>query len=241
MSINKPEEHVDKKNRCGQCQWFASGYDKKNCANLRQVEVDETACIEFTKALPDPYSHFDINDKYIATIKGKIETIEKELDFPKLSVELQSYMVFALKVDFSPGTTQDLGSMDGFLRWLINIRPRVTSIHFQIIQSKRDFNKAQAHAETWLFAKYEMYRSLKPEANKTLMLQRLFPKMIETEESITALLKAVTQLEQLLQSTEFTVRSIFQYSERLWFSQENWSKSNQGSSSELKSNKRTVY
>lgn len=219
---NYPKVHPNAKTGtmvCGQCQWFASGFNGSNCQKVREVQIDTPACVEFKAYMEDQF-HDVIDDKYIHGIRESMRGNRFKLNEQSILDELRVYNLDHDLMKFSHGSTQDLENVSTALRKIVAYRARVSSIYTALIDLQHDLDEAMSQASLWLYSKYPLIRDLKNETLRKAAFDRLLPEQIFISKSISKILATSKYIDEKLDSNERALGKILSSAEKLWFSKE---------------------
>jgi hypothetical protein len=217
-----PPEHPEAEARslvCGSCQWFMSGFNGQNCQVTRSVELTTKACREYTLPLNDPLNVL-VFDKYIIGVRTELSNPKYNVD-KNIVVELKTYVEEnANLLKFSFGSKQDLEGIATFLRRIVALRSRVSTIYTSLVDIKHDFEEVVEYANVWLFSKYAIFRELKNETARKLAFNRILPEMIVVRKNISKAITIAQYVDERLDANERTLGKILSSAEKLWFSKE---------------------
>jgi hypothetical protein len=203
---------------CGRCQWLNSGFNGQNCFLSRQVELTTPACIEFTERLKDPF-HEILRDKYILGIREALKTRKYNLN-ESLVDELRGYIVEDNLSDLNYGDSKDIVRLSRILGEIISHRGRVTTIYTQALETKYDMEEMSDQISLWLYSKYAVIRELKNEVQRKAAENRLLPELMPIRKNLHKVLDLAAHLDNRLDATERTIRTILDSTEKLWYSKE---------------------
>jgi len=216
-----PKVHPEAASRgwvCGQCQWFASGYNQ-TCEKLRAVEIDTPACIEFTAYLED-YYHEIIDDKYIHGLRAALRGNRFKINETALLEELKQYNIDVDLAVNKLGTLQDMEAITGAIKTIVGYRSRVVAIYTSLLDLQHDMEEMMSHASLWLYSKYETMRDLKNEGMRQAAFDRLLPEKIAIQKNISKLVATAKYMDEKLDSNERALGKILSAAEKMWFSRE---------------------
>lgn len=216
-----PPTHAEaesKQLKCGSCQWFGSGFNGQTCFAARQVELETPACIEYVSKLKDPF-HEITRDKYINAIRDALKTRKFNLS-DTLIDELRGYVVGDNLANLNFGDSKDIMRMSQILADIVRHRARVTTIYTQAMETKHDLEEMSDHISLWLYSKYAVVRELKNEVQRKAAENRLLPELMPIRKNLHKVLDLAAHLDNRLDATERTVRTILDSMEKLWYSRE---------------------
>jgi len=204
---------------CGSCQWFSAGFNGQTCQITRNVELITKACQEYTLPLNDPFKPM-IFDKYIMGIRA-------ELNNPKYNIEVGIVQELKKYVEensnllkFQFGSKQDMEGITSFLKRVVALRSRVSTLYTGLVDIKHDFDELVEYATVWLFSKYQIFRDLKNEASRKTAFNRILPELVVIRKNITKATTIAQYVDERIDANERTLGKILSSSEKLWFSKD---------------------
>ena len=201
---------------CGTCQWFAVGYNGQSCRKLRNVDISDEACIEYTELLDDPYQEI-ASDKFISGVREQLRHSRYRIDQSILE-ELKGYIINIEFAGAELGSRQDIEGVLNILKSVVAYSARVSNIYTAILDVNYEVEKLGNDANLWLFSKYAQIRDLKNEHTRKSVFNRLIPEYHITIKNIEKVLITAKYLDSKLDKSDRTLQAILRSSEKLWFS-----------------------
>jgi len=222
MPKNMPKLHPQAKGGelvCGSCQWYNMDLTfVPDCRKTREVESSTPACTEHVRRMPDEFGSISHNDKYIVGMREILRKNMFKLDSSKFVTELQSYLNICKDMEnINLGSTEDILTLRTALQNIISFRSRVSQITTSTMDQHYEMERVQREILLWLYSKYISFRELKNEGARKAALDRIIPELVTVQIGIDKVMDISKQIYDVLDKTDWTLRSAIGISEKLWF------------------------